>query len=99
VEITLEDVYLAIRILNEFQKASLEAQRVLRRLGVRQSSQTFSPFSYQEIMKTLMESSLKGKIPQGMETEEEETKPLSQEELEKFREIAKKIKEKETKTT
>jgi hypothetical protein len=97
VEITLEDVYLAIRILNEFQKASLEAQRVLRRLGIRQSGQTFSPFSYQDIMRTLMESSLKGKIPQG--EEEEETKPLSQEELEKFREIAKKIKEKESKTT
>jgi hypothetical protein len=95
VEITLEDVYLAIRVLNEFQKASFEAQRVLRRLGVRQGGQAFSPFNYQDIMRALVESSFKGKLPQGKE--EDEASPLTKEELEKFREIAEKIKGKETK--
>jgi len=89
-EITLEDVKTAIKILEEFLKEQRRAERVLIRLGrhLRVSGGGMPDLGsiYQmALQQTLAQKGLKTEV-----SEEEE--PLTEEELARLREIAKKIK-------
>ena len=90
-EITLEDVKTAIKILEEFLKEQRRAERILIRLGrhLRVSGGAMPDLAtiYQmALQQTLARKGIKA------ETSEEEEDTLTEEELKRLREIAKKIK-------
>jgi len=91
-EITIEDVKLAVKVIREFLKLSREAERTLMLLGRRYSrTGGFRPPSFEDVFQMVMAEQMRrrGEIP--LEEIEEELTP---EELERFRKIAQKVKEK-----
>jgi len=88
--ITIEDVKLAIKIIREFLKTQREAERVLIQLS-RYTSRGGSlryPFRMEDIMGMLLRQQLgQTQIEETIDTEEE----LTEEDLAKLKEIAKKV--------
>ena len=89
-EITLKDVETAIKVLMIFERKMREAQRVLRRLGIKQGMYTM-PRSFQDFMNLAFASAKARTEEMEGEVEEEE---LSEEELKRLRKIAEKVKKK-----
>ena len=93
-EITLRDVEIAIKVLNEFYKKSREAERVLRRLGISRRSSSIGGLSFERIYQMAVEQAMARKgLTVSQEVLEQETE-LTEEELKRLREIADKIKNK-----
>jgi len=90
--ITLEDVEIAIKILNEFMKKQREAERVLRRLGISQRGRGLGGLSFESIYQMALQQAMAKKslatLPESEEVEEE----LTEEELERIRAIKDKLK-------
>jgi hypothetical protein len=93
-DISLEDVQLAIKILNEFMRTHREAQRVMRQLGVSEGRQSGQFFNMENIMSMAMNEAerRKGLRPTGAEGTEAPITELTQEELDHFRGVADKVK-------
>ena len=90
VEITFEDVEIALKVLREFQKKAREVDRVLRRFGASRSSYRM-PRGMEDFINLVLQSY---KSKQEHEETEEHEEELTEEELNKLREIAEKIKKK-----
>jgi hypothetical protein len=93
-DITLEDVRIAIKVLEEFERRYREASRILRRLGVH-PERGYGGFSPESIMKYLIESGVVKGISQQASTEVTEEEPISEEELARLRSLKEKIRERE----
>jgi len=90
-DITLGDVELAIKVLNEFMRRSREAQMVIKRLEITTVSSQKMPSSLQDFMNLAWQAK-KGKRE---ETETETpVEPITDEELAEFRKIADNLKKK-----
>jgi len=98
-EVTIEDVELAIKILEQYLQQAYRVQRLLSRvraLGGINSNYVMNP---QKIMDYLMAQTLeqttkirkKGKVTVAEEGEEEEEPIITEEELKKFRSISERI--------
>jgi len=87
-DITLEDVEIAIKVLEEFEKKYRDATRILRRLGIR--PERGSALTPENVMRMVMESSLAGKGV--VQPSEEVEEPISEEELSRLRSLKEKIK-------
>ena len=85
-DITLEDVEVAIKILYVFLKKQRQAQSLLSRLGVGRASSMYG-LSFEQILNMVMAQ--KG-VQKGDETLEEPI--VTEEELKRMREIASKLK-------
>jgi hypothetical protein len=94
-DITLEDVKIAIRILEEFERRYREANRILRRLGVH-SERGYGGFTPESIMRYMIESGMVKGISQQPSTEVTEEEPISEEELNRLRSLKEKIRERES---
>jgi hypothetical protein len=98
-DITLEDVKIAIKILEEFERRYREANRILRRLGVH-SERGYGGFSPESIMRYMFESGMVKGISQQPSTEVStqptEEEPISEEELNRLRSLKEKIRERES---
>jgi hypothetical protein len=98
-DITLEDVKIAIKILEEFERRYREANRILRRLGVH-PERGYGSFTPEGIMRMMFESGLVGRgTPQPStqpSTEVTEEEPISEEELNRLRSLKEKIRERES---
>lgn len=88
--ITIEDVKLAIKVIREFLKTQREAERVLIQLNryMNRGGGLRYPFRMEDIMSMLMRQQLEQRQ---IITEEEIEEELTEEDLEKLREIAKKV--------
>jgi hypothetical protein len=93
-DITLEDVKIAIKVLEEFERRYREASRILRRLGVH-SERGGGGFTPESIMRYLIESGMVKGISQQAPTEVTEEEPISEEELKRLRSLQEKIRERE----
>lgn len=92
-EITLEDVRIAIKVLEEFEKRYKESIKVLKKLGITSQPYTSLGLSPEGIIKFLLEQTKLAKAEEKAEAEEkEENEELTQEELEKLRKIKEKVK-------
>jgi len=95
-DITLEDVECAIRVINEFLKRERDAKRVLRRLGLsiglREERAGMMGFSFERFVQTAYEE-VQRKQREAKAGVEEPISELSDEDLKRMREIAKKRKE------
>jgi len=98
-EVTIEDVELAIKILEQYLQQAYRVQRLLSRvraLGGVNSNYVMNP---QKIMDYLMAQTLeqttkirkKGKVTVAEEGEEEEEPIITEEELKKFRSISERV--------
>ena len=98
-EVTIEDVELAIKILEQYLQQAYRVQRLLSRvraLGGINSNYVMNP---QKIMDYLMAQTLeqttkirkKGKVTVAEEGEEEEEPIITEEELKKFRSISERV--------
>jgi hypothetical protein len=94
-DITLEDVKIAIKILEEFERRYREANRILRRLGVH-SERGYGGFSPESIMRYMIESGMVKGISQQPAGEVSEEEPISEEELNRLRSLKEKIRERES---
>ena len=92
-DITLEDVEVAIRILNEFLKKSEDAKRTLRRFGVSQKSSSGFGFNPEQIMNMVLAQQ---QAKKGIVENEVAVEPPSENDLKRMREIAEKIKKSST---
>jgi len=93
-EITLEDVEIAIRILTEFLKRQRQAQSLLSRFGVQTRSGGMSALSFEQFVNlAYQEVMAKKKIAEGGEAVEPEP-TVSDEDVKRMREIAQKLKSK-----
>lgn len=90
-DITLEDVESAVRILSEFMKKQKEAQRILRQMGGGRGSSNPFNFNMEDMMQTAIEmrERKKGTATSGVEEEEV---AVSDEDLKRMREITDKRK-------
>lgn len=93
-KITLEDVELAVRVIERFLRARRESEHILRRLsrigGTRKRGLGSMMPSMEDIVSMVMEQK---RVEAGaVAPSEVEVKPLTEEELERFREIKEKIK-------
>ncbi|MEM4866018.1 MAG: hypothetical protein QXY09_05975 [Acidilobaceae archaeon] len=91
-EITLEDVRIAIKVLEEFEKRYRESLRVLKKLGITSQSYTSLGLTPESIIRFLLEQTKLAKAEEKVEAKEEEKEELTPEELEKLRKIKEKIK-------
>lgn len=91
-DITLEDVELAIKILTIFTKRYYESIKILQKVSRIVDSGRSMPVSFDSIMKMAFETVSKNR------EEYDEPLTITNEELQKFREITKKIEEKEKQT-
>lgn len=88
--ITLEDVEVAIKILQIFLKKQREAETVLRRFQQYERRAISRGFSMEDFMSMALETvKSKKQIPEIMEPEE-----ISEEDIKRIREIAKNLEEK-----
>lgn len=94
-DITMEDVEIAIKVLNEFIKRSREAQYTLRRLEVTQVRGGSMPKSFEDFVNMAFQTA---KAKQEAKVEPSEPEPITDEELERMRSIKDKLKG-ERKTT
>ncbi|RLB79941.1 MAG: hypothetical protein DRH17_12870 [Deltaproteobacteria bacterium] len=85
-KITLEDVEIAIKIINAFLRKMREAERALRQLGLTRTAVSGYSLSMSDIMSALL------KERQAME--EAPVEPPSEEEVKRMRELVKKIESK-----
>lgn len=90
-DITLDDVETAIKVLNEFIRRSREAQYTIKKFEVTTIGSTRMPTSLQDFMNLAYQSRT-----QKRETEEPTTEPepLTDEDMTRMREIRDKIKRK-----
>jgi len=84
VEITIEDVLLAVKVIRKFLKAQTEVQTILRQIAPVSHSNP----QYELVRELLLAQS--GRKPR--EEEEELEEELSPEELERLKKVAKEIK-------
>lgn len=96
-KVTLEDVELAVRVIERFLKAKRESEQIIRRLsrigGARSRGLGGMMPSMQDIVAMVMEQK---RVEAGTVTPSRaELEPLTEEELEHFRKIKEKIKKKE----
>ena len=92
VEITFEDVEIALKILREFQRKAREVNRVLRKFGVGRSSYRV-PRSMEDFMNLVMQTYYPKlqRVREEESKEEEREEGLTEEELKRLREIAEKV--------
>jgi len=90
-DITLEDVETAIKVLNEFLRRSREAQMTIKRFEVTTIGSTRMPSSLQDFMNLAFQSRAQ---KQGSEQPPSEPEPLTDDDLARMREIRDKIKKK-----
>jgi hypothetical protein len=91
-EITLEDVDIAIRILYEFIKKQKQASSLISRLGVgRESRANIGGMSFEQLWSMAQEQVMarKGMTVEGQKVEEP---TVSEDDLKRMREIASKLK-------
>lgn len=89
VEITLEDVESAIRVLSEFYRIQNQAKRVLRQLGVREGYHGGGLFNPEQLMRETMD-----RIHAEREGDKEPLPELTEDDLERMRQITEKRREK-----
>ena len=95
VEITFEDVEIALKILREFQRKAREVERTLRRFGISRTSYRV-PRSMEDFMKLVLQT-YQQKQEHIKEEEEEKEEELTEEELERLRKIAERVKSNQSK--
>jgi len=88
-DITLEDVETAIRVLNQFMRKSREAQMTIKRFEVTTIGSQRMPQSMQDFM-DLAYRSVKAK--RGEVQEEPEPEPVTEKDLARMKEIREKMK-------
>ena len=97
VEITFEDVEIALKILREFQRKAREVNRVLRKFGVGRHSYRV-PRSMEDFMNLVMQTYYPKlqRVREEESKEEEREEELTEEELKRLREIAEKVRSERT---
>ena len=98
-EVTIEDVELAIKILEQYLQQAYRVQRLLSRVRALSGINSNYVMNPQKIMDYLMAQTLeqtakirkKGKVTVAEEGEEEEEPVITEEELKKFRAISERV--------
>jgi len=94
-EITMEDVEIAIKVLNEFMRRSREAQMTIRRLEVTQVRSGSMPKSFEDFVQLAFQTA---KAKQEAKEEPSEPEPITADELERMRTIKDKLRGQRTTT-
>jgi len=90
-DITLEDVESAIKVLTEFLKKEREAKRILRQLGIREGEARMRSMSFESFVQTAFEE-VQRKQREAKAGVEEPVSEVSEEDLTRMRAIKDKIK-------
>jgi len=90
-DITLDDVESAIKVLNEFLKKEREAKRILRQLGIREGEARMGSMSFERFVQTAFEE-VQRKQRETRTGVEEPVSEVSEEDLSRMRAIKDKIK-------
>jgi len=98
-EVTIDDVELAIKILEQYLQQAYRVQRLLNRVRTLSGTSGNYVMNPQKIMDYLMAQTLeqttkirkKGKVTVAEEGEEEEEPIITEEELKKFRSISERV--------
>jgi hypothetical protein len=92
IDITMEDVDIAIKVINEFIRRSREAQMTIKRLEVTTVSGVKMPTSMQDFMNMAYGMKMREKEREKeQQTTESQPEPLTEEELKRMREIKEKM--------